>query len=116
MKSRPWELGEHRLWVCADARDAWSALLNGAASKKKTWEDAQAFTRRGSANNDQWLIAAGALDPAFAELCRTSVEELEAARSIAPRLSYIWCLLTAAVLWHETPLERQPRNAPTKLP
>lgn len=114
MKSRPWESGESGGWVCADAQDAWSAMSNNRFPG--VLFDACIKVVGGRRGNDKWLIAAGTLDPSFETLCRIPVEELEAVRLMAERLSPLWCLLTAAVLWHELPRDLHPDNSPPPNP
>lgn len=116
MRSKPWAGQTRTSWSCLDAADAWSALLNVHFKRRELFQEAAAFARK-SSGNDQFLISAAAVvNPEFADLCKAPAEGLEAMRSMVERESLVWCYLTAALAWHETPLERLPTNAPTKLP
>lgn len=116
MKSLPWRDGAIRAWSSQDAADAWMVLQVHAKNRNEFFDKAASAVTRGHGNTPYLIAGAAEVFPDFAELCKAPVEALEAMREMAERESFIWCILTAAVLWHESPLERLPINAPTKLP
>lgn len=116
MNSIPWAGQTRTGWSCLDVADAWAALLNIHFRGRDLYKEAAALTRKNS-GNDQFLISAAiVVNPEFAALCKVPADGLEAMRAMLDRESLVWCYLTAALAWHEMPLEKLPRNAPTKLP
>lgn len=114
MKSLEWGSGNPYGWPCRDVRDAWGMLLNTHCKRDKFFNSVCAHE---CGKNVSFLIAAAAQEfEAFGDLCAAPPDALEAMRAMTDRLSFMWCILTAALAWHETPRLSLPSNAPSKLP